>query len=335
MFNFAYQVMIGFWIFFWLVVLVGSWADLVDRNKRQIETEQVIDIPKQMAEENLMVGLIKEFANLQNITQITACLPIPKAVGESIPWGILTMNLTNLEHKNETNYCEQRPVTQWYEQVKVTRKQWKTPGSLADCEKLLNYVFTKIGRFKTVGWCSYDEQFKINVSKSVMEWKCNKTGQSTQLVDQWDSIWSMSIFSHFQYIARISWCFTWDGKVFSVLPWVDDRSTTSGEKENKIVPWWKCEKAYDRSNADLVIQRIPPLAAALKYGCFCRGLKNTLNLTSAFTVRRGTLFSCRKSTIRSPGHLVWALSDGTWTTHLPLDGKVKQITLGMPTLCPI
>ncbi|XP_056217422.1 uncharacterized protein LOC130159631 [Falco biarmicus] len=68
---------------------------------------------------------------------------------------------------------------------------------------------------------------------------------------------------------------------------------------------------------------------------FCRGLKNTLNLTSAFTVRRGTLFSCRKSSIRSPGHLVWALSDGTWTTHLPLDGKVKQITLGMPTLCPI
>ena len=56
--------MIVLWILFWSVVLVGSWADMVDRNKRQIETEQVIDIPKQMAEENLMVGLIKEFANL-------------------------------------------------------------------------------------------------------------------------------------------------------------------------------------------------------------------------------------------------------------------------------
>ena len=81
-------------------MLVGSWAGLVDRNKRQIETEQVIDIPKQMSEENLLVGLTKEFANLQNVMQITACLPIPRAVGESIPWGILTMNLTNLEHKN-------------------------------------------------------------------------------------------------------------------------------------------------------------------------------------------------------------------------------------------
>lgn len=29
------------------------------------------------------------------------------------------------------------------------------------------------------------------------------------------------------------------------------------------------------------------------------------------------------------------MSDGTWTSPLPLDGKVKQITLGMPTLCPI
>ena len=45
-------------------MLVGSWDGLVDRNKRQIETEQVIDIPKQTTEENLMVGLIKEFANL-------------------------------------------------------------------------------------------------------------------------------------------------------------------------------------------------------------------------------------------------------------------------------
>ena len=29
------------------------------------------------------------------------------------------------------------------------------------------------------------------------------------------------------------------------------------------------------------------------------------------------------------------MSDGTWSTHLPVDGKVKQITLGMPTSCPI
>ena len=84
-----------------------------------------------------------------------------------------------------------------------------------------------------------------------------------------------------------------------------------------------------------MIQDIPPLAAALKYGCLCRGLKNDLPLTETYTPKRGTMLSCKKSTIRSPGHLVWAMSDGTWTTDLPLDGKVRQITLGMPTLCPI
>ena len=102
-------------------MLVGSWfevtierqngtenyeetLDLKVRNRRQVETEQLIYLPKKAPEENLMLGLIKEFSNLQNVTQITACLPIPRAVGESVPWGILTMNLTNLRYKNETTH---------------------------------------------------------------------------------------------------------------------------------------------------------------------------------------------------------------------------------------
>lgn len=85
----------------------------------------------------------------------------------------------------------------------------------------------------------------------------------------------------------------------------------------------------------MAIQSIPPLAAAVKYGCLCRGLKNYLQLTDTCTPKRATIFSCNKTAIQSPGHLVWAMSDSTWTTHLPLDGKVKQITLGMPTLGPI
>ncbi|XP_040977460.1 uncharacterized protein LOC121232958 [Aquila chrysaetos chrysaetos] len=107
------------------------------------------------------------------------------------------------------------------------------------------------------------------------------------------------------------------------------------DKKENLVSWWKSEKIYNCSTKDMAIQRIPPLAAAVKYGCLCRGLKNDLQLTETFKPKRGTIFSCRKTTIQSPGHLVWAMSDGTWTTHLPLDGKVKQITLGMPTLCPI
>lgn len=47
------------------------------------------------------------------------------------------------------------------EQVEKIRKQWKSPGNRADCKKLPNYIFTKISRFQTVGWCSYDEQIKM------------------------------------------------------------------------------------------------------------------------------------------------------------------------------
>lgn len=71
--------------------------------KSQTEIEQLILFLRKTPEENLMLGLIKEFANLQNISRLTTCLPTPRAGSESIPWGILTMYLT----KNETTHCEQ------------------------------------------------------------------------------------------------------------------------------------------------------------------------------------------------------------------------------------
>ena len=55
-------------------------------NSLPIKTEQLIYLLRRTPEKNLMIGLIKEFANLQNVTQITACLPIPRAAGESLPW---------------------------------------------------------------------------------------------------------------------------------------------------------------------------------------------------------------------------------------------------------
>lgn len=83
----------------------------------QTEIEQLILFLRKTPEEYLMLGLIKELANLQNVSQLTACLQVSRAVGESIPWGILTMELTTKEHKNETTHCEQKPVTGWKEQV--------------------------------------------------------------------------------------------------------------------------------------------------------------------------------------------------------------------------
>lgn len=167
-----------------------------------------------------------------------------------------------------------------------------------------------------------------------MEWKCDKVSQIQENEANWDSVWTMAILSQYQYMAKASRCFIWDGTIFVTWPNVNDRSSTLQEKETDV-SWWKCGKVYNCSTIDKAIQAIPPLAAALKYGCLCRGLRNDLKLTEEYIPKRGTICSCKRSAIWSPGHLVWTMSDGTWTTHLPVDGKVRQITLGMPTLCPI
>lgn len=67
-------------------------------------------------------------------------------------------------------------------------------GYQASCEKLLNNVFTRpqssFFSFGTtnMGYCSYDEQRKKNVSRMIMEWKCNKTSQVQKSEVNWDSV---------------------------------------------------------------------------------------------------------------------------------------------------
>jgi len=154
--------------FIWQLMVMGAlFSVLVEKTKRvdplPIKAEQLIYLPRRTPEENLMIGLIKEFANLRNVTQMTACLPVPRAVGESVPWGILTTNLSNKEPNNNGTHCEQLPVVEWQEQISYVKKQWKTPGSKTNCEKLLNYVFVQIV-LPNIGWCAYDEPVKKNVS---------------------------------------------------------------------------------------------------------------------------------------------------------------------------
>lgn len=44
---------------------------------------QVIDLTK-LEQKDLVVGPIRAFAGLQNVTEITACLPLPEAAGETM-----------------------------------------------------------------------------------------------------------------------------------------------------------------------------------------------------------------------------------------------------------
>lgn len=96
------------------------------------------------------------------------------------------------------------------------------------------------------------------------------------------------------------------------------------------VSWCACNKTYDYTSDDAEIKKMPPLAIALQIGCACGGIKHKQSKMNYKIV-----VGCTTSTIRSPGQFVWGTSDGTWTTHLLVDEKVKEITLGLPTLCPI
>jgi len=78
-----------------------------------------------------------------------------------------------------------------------------------------------------VGWCIYDEPIKKNVSQIIMEWKCRMSNQTKQEMALWNSVWSMSISSQFQYMASAPWCFAWDGMTSAAFSSVNDKGSTS------------------------------------------------------------------------------------------------------------
>lgn len=148
-------------------------------------------------------------------------------------------------------------------------------------------------------------------------------------MEPWDSVWSMSILQKFQYMANTPWCIKWEGPEKETDPGIMDTATSNRIKAEKVI-WWACNKTYDCTSDDIEIKQKPPMAAALQIGCACRGIEHKQGKMDYKIIVR-----CRKSTMQSLGQFVWATSDGTWTTHLPVDSKVKEITLGLPTLCPI
>lgn len=56
-----------------------------------------------------------------------------------------------------------------------------------------------------------------------MEWTSGKINQTKVKEAYWDSIWSISIFSQFQYMTKAPRCSTWDGLVFANWPFVQVR----------------------------------------------------------------------------------------------------------------
>ncbi|RMC03807.1 hypothetical protein DUI87_19560 [Hirundo rustica rustica] len=70
--------------------------------------------------ENLVVGLIRDFGIMQNVSRITACLPLPKAAGEPIPWGIVPVGQLPNATVNVTWNCkvETKEKGEWVERLR-------------------------------------------------------------------------------------------------------------------------------------------------------------------------------------------------------------------------
>ncbi|XP_059347666.1 uncharacterized protein LOC132086202 [Ammospiza nelsoni] len=269
----------------WLLISLGcgmqndQLTTLHSRMKREVQTEtQVIKVSNAVRAENVMIGLVKDFAKMQNTSRITACLPIPKAAGDPVNWGIITSKLPEIQ-KNKTITCKLVPESR-------------------------------------------------QVTETSLVWQCEAKDRKDQIAP-WDSAWSVSILQRFQYMANTPWCIKWEGPENETDPAITNTDTSSRTRADKV-SWWACNKTYDCTSDDEEIEQMPPLAIALQIGCACRGIKHKQG-----RVNYKVIIGCTRMTIRGPGQFVWAASDGTWTTYLPVDGKVKEITLGLPTLCPI
>lgn len=304
---------------------------LHSRMKREAET-QVIKISNAVRAENVMIGLVKDFAKIQNTSRITACLPIPKAAGDPVNWGIITSKLPEIQ-KNKTIACKQVPESR--QVVKETWEKigtWIRPMSQKDCILSDGMLRTPIGQSEGITqWQCYLPHYKKiieNVTETTLVWKCEAEDQKDQ-IKPWDSAWSVSILQKFQYMANTPSCIKWEGSENETDPAGTYTATSSRMWADKV-SWWACNKTYDCTSDDAEIKQMPSLAIALQISCACREIKHKQG-----KMNHKVIIGCTRSTIKSPGQFVWATSDGTWTTYLPVDGKVKEITLGLPTLCPI
>lgn len=127
-------------------------------------------------------------------------------------------------------------------------------------------------------------------------------------------MWTLSIVQQYQYSEAFPWCIRWTNVTRGVT-----------------VPWWNCSQVM---TCQTDVKEIPLsiIKVAVIAGCICQ---KQLDPKEAIKIGiDGDKIDCR-GTIGSVGHLVWALSDGTWTTHLLIAGPVREVTLGLPTLCPI
>lgn len=192
-------------------------TSLHSRMKREEQAEtQVIKVSNAIWAENVMIGLVKDFARMQNTSRITACLPTPKAAGDPISWAIITSKLPEIQ-ENKTIACKQIPESR--QVVKETRKiigESMRPLRKSDCILSKGRLGQMIERWvedqSIANWECFlpcHKMVRENVTETNLIWKCYEKDKRSQM-EPWDSAWSMSILQKFQYMASTPWCIKWE-----------------------------------------------------------------------------------------------------------------------------
>ncbi|RMC19915.1 hypothetical protein DUI87_03481 [Hirundo rustica rustica] len=223
-----------------------------------------------------------------------------------------------LRRKISKQNCQQIPgYYRWIEDSKLsadTRILWVDRGS-----KLK-------GNCLVIGEVSEPcDKIRVRNKRKKIEEVCQNTTE-TMTMEEWKTIWGPSLLETYSYLGKVNWCIVWEGKKNQDF---GQKSLFKEQYRKKVemMELWNCTQVLTCDTPPVQIG-LEPVRVLLQWGCECRGYNHTL------AKKEKEPWDCKTTTVRSPGNLVWVMGHGLWTTHMPIDGAVTQITLGVPTLCP-
>ncbi|XP_061854185.1 uncharacterized protein LOC133625630 [Colius striatus] len=245
-----------------------------------------INFHRDEGRENLVVGLIRDFGMIQNVSKITACLPLPQAAGEPIPWGIIPITTMPETSVNFTWNCRQ---------VSIKYEEWINgcliKGDLTEkeCRSLPEYYrWVRTGPYGRGGnikgrctvdstlpiigyWCS---STKIKVEKIRNEEIFQNVTQQQTLEDEWDTVWGPGLLESYSYLDPVQWCIQWTGEKDQTHDSVMATYTSvRPSRDQKEI--WNCTKVFTCDSPESQIGLVP-VRVLLKWGCECRGYNHTI-----------------------------------------------------------
>ncbi|XP_050196620.1 uncharacterized protein LOC126653140 isoform X1 [Myiozetetes cayanensis] len=306
------------------------------RVTRQTHASQISQVPhRKITQENLVVGLIRDFGRVQNVSKITACLPMPQSAGDPIPWGVIPVPEVPKMFRNTTWNCKFVTTTSTDLTLACLLTKVKTKNQCKEMPGFWQWLNNPIGD-QIKGNCVVSpsavilntpcKAVKVPILREKREQVCQNITSSTTMTE-WQTIWGPSLLEVYSYIGQVQWCIHWVGTTNQDYSFLHPKH----KQWREIVSptgLWNCTRIYtcDTPNNDI---SLVPVRMLLQLGCECRGYNHSM--TGHNNLRS---LDCLTTTVASPGNLVWVMGHGQWTTHMPVDGPATQITLGVPTLCP-